>query len=55
MNLVGKVEGISCHLVGFIRFVELGMLTQLVIHSLIEVEGTSNGGIPYPKVSFVIN
>jgi hypothetical protein len=54
MNLVGEVESTSCHLVDFIRFVELGMITQLKIHSLIEVENISNGGIPYPKVSFVI-
>jgi hypothetical protein len=54
MNLVGEIKCTSCHLVGFIRFVELGMLTQLVVHFLIEIEGTSNGGTPYPKMNFVI-
>jgi hypothetical protein len=41
MNLLNKVKGISCDLVGFIGYVELNIPIQLVLHYLIAIEDTS--------------
>ncbi len=43
MNIHGKVEGIFRDFVGFIGFVEFGMSTQLVVDSLVIVEGMLGG------------
>jgi hypothetical protein len=45
MNLLRNVKCTSCNLDGFARFVELGILVQLVVHFPTIVKGTSNGGI----------
>jgi hypothetical protein len=52
MNLLGKVKCISCDLIGFIGYVELNIPIQLVVHSLIAIKDTSNGGVVKP--TFVI-
>jgi hypothetical protein len=49
MSLLGKVKGISCDLVGLIGYVELNIPIQLVVHYLIAIEDTSNGGVIKPK------
>jgi hypothetical protein len=52
MNLLGKVKCISCDLISFIGYVEFNIPIQLVVHSLIAIEDTSNGGVVKP--TFVI-
>jgi hypothetical protein len=44
MNFLGKVENISYDLVDFVGFVELGILTQLVILFLARVESMTVRG-----------
>jgi hypothetical protein len=41
MILLGDVESISWNFVGFVSFIELNILIQLVVHSFIE-EGVIN-------------
>jgi len=45
MILLGEVEGTPWNFVNFASSTQLGILTQLVVHSLTRMVGRSNGGI----------